>query len=70
MKQSQKLLEENLRRFFVLIDHVSTCNRKMIMSLFCKVEMSPKITISKGDCDEARRSFKGDKQRIEKVKSD
>jgi len=30
------------------------CNRKVIMSPFSKIEMLPKITVSKGDCDENR----------------
>ena len=42
----------------------------MIMSLFGKIEMSPKIAYSKGVCDGRKRSSQGDKQGVEKVKSD
>ena len=39
------------------------------MSLFCKVEMSPKITASKGVSDGKRGSVQGDKQGIEETES-
>lgn len=41
----------------------------MIMSPFGKVEMSSKITHSKGVCDEKREDLYGEGERVEAVKS-
>ena len=53
---------ENMRK--------NSCNRRMIMSPFGQIEMTPRITISKGDCDEKRGDDFNDNQGTEEAESD